>query len=191
MQTSQVGEFKGAFFEIIDPVRTGEAIGLAYGRIFDNDALIQDKSCGSASREFPGADSAISAASGFSQFEMKGKHVKNRLAVRCLLILAALIGTEVNAGDCIKDQHGNVVCGEGQCASDQYGMVFCAKAGGGAIRDRYGVVKCGVGYCATDDEGQVKCSSQPGGGAAVDSNGKVNCLGTCQDATSEYCVPAR
>jgi hypothetical protein len=122
---------------------------------------------------------------------MKGKHVNNRLAVRCLLILAALIGTEVNAGDCIKDQHGNVVCGEGQCASDQYGMVFCAKAGGGAIRDRYGVVKCGAGYCAIDDEGQVMCSSQPGGGAAVDSNGKVNCLGTCQDAMAEFCVPAR
>jgi len=89
---------------------------------------------------------------------MKGKHVKNRLAVRCLLILAALIGTEVNAGDCIKEQHGNVVCGEGQCASDQYGMVFSARAGGGA---------------------------------AVDPNGKVNCLGTCQDAISECCVPAR
>jgi len=117
--------------------------------------------------------------------------VKNRLAVRCLLILAALIGTEVNAGDCIKDQHGNVVCGEGQCASDQYGMVFCAKAGGGAIRDRYGAVKCGVGYCATDDDGQVKCSSQPGGGAAVDSNGTVNCLGACQDAMPEFCAPGR
>jgi hypothetical protein len=164
---------------------------LAYGRIFDNDALIQDKSCVSASREFPGADSAISGTSGFSQFEMKGKHVKKHLAVRCLLILAALIGTEVNAGDCIKDQHGNVVCGEGQCAADQYGTVFCARAGGGAIRDRYGVVRCGVGYCAADDEGQVKCSSQPGGGAAVDSNGQVNCLGTCQDATPEFCAPAR
>ena len=117
--------------------------------------------------------------------------MKNRLAVRCLLILAAVIATEVNAGDCIKDQHGNVVCGEGQCASDQYGMVFCARAGGGAIRDRYGVVKCGVGYCAADDEGQVKCSSQPGGGAAVDSNGTVNCLGTCQDAMPELCAPAR
>ena len=65
MQTSQVGEFKGAFFEIIDTVRTGEAIGVAYGRIFDNGALIQDKSCVSASREFPGADSAISGTSGF------------------------------------------------------------------------------------------------------------------------------
>lgn len=117
--------------------------------------------------------------------------MKNRLAIYCFIILAAAIGTEANAGDCIKDQHGNVVCGEGQCAADQYGMVFCASAGGGAMRDRYGVVRCGVGYCATDDEGQVKCSSEPGGGAAVDSNGKVNCLGTCQDAMPESCVPAR
>jgi len=57
METSQAGEFKGAFSEMIDPVRTGEAIGVAYGRIFNNGALIQDMSCGSASREFPGAAS--------------------------------------------------------------------------------------------------------------------------------------
>ncbi|MGB8241328.1 MAG: hypothetical protein WCE66_09855, partial [Azonexus sp.] len=69
-------------------MRTAEASGGVYGRIFNNGALIQDKSCGSASREFPGADSAISGTSGFSQFEMKGKHVKKHLAVRCLLILA-------------------------------------------------------------------------------------------------------
>ena len=55
--------------------------------------------------------------------------MKNRLAIYCFIILAAAIGTEANAGDCIKDQHGNVVCGEGQCAADQYGMVFCASAG--------------------------------------------------------------
>ena len=65
MQTNQVGEFKGALSEMIDPVRTGEAIGVAYGRIFSNGTLIQDKSCGSASREFPGADSAISGTSAF------------------------------------------------------------------------------------------------------------------------------
>ena len=117
--------------------------------------------------------------------------MNKRLLVYCLSTLAALVGTEVSAGDCIKDQHGNVVCGEGQCASDQYGAVFCAKAGGGAMRDRYGVVKCGVGFCAADDEGQIKCSSQPGGGAAVDSNGKVNCLGNCQDAAPEFCEPGR
>ena len=57
MQTNQVGELRGTLSEMIDPVRTGEAIGVAYGRIFNNGTPIQDKSCGSASREFPGAAS--------------------------------------------------------------------------------------------------------------------------------------
>ncbi|MBK8889981.1 MAG: hypothetical protein IPN75_06100 [Dechloromonas sp.] len=65
MQTNQVGEFKGSLSEMIDPVRTGEAIGMAYGRFFNNGTLIQDKSCGSASREFPEADSVISGTSAF------------------------------------------------------------------------------------------------------------------------------
>jgi hypothetical protein len=58
MQTSQVGESKGAFFEIIGPALIREAIGVAYGHIFNNGELIQDKSCGSGSREFPGAASS-------------------------------------------------------------------------------------------------------------------------------------
>ena len=82
--------------------------------------------------------------------------MRSRLAVRCLSILALAISTEVTAGDCIKDQNGNVVCGKGQCATDQYSKVLCAKDGGGAIKDRNGDVKCGVGFCATDDMGQVK-----------------------------------
>ena len=117
--------------------------------------------------------------------------MKNRFAMRCLLLVAALIGTQAYAGDCIKDQHGNVVCGAGQCAMDQYGKVICAREGGGALRDRYGVVMCGVGFCAKDDEGRVKCSTQAGGGAAVDSNGTVNCLAGCQDATPELCGPTQ
>ena len=95
--------------------------------------------------------------------------MKNRFLIGCFLALAA--GTQVNAGDCLKDDHGNVVCGKGQCALDQHGKVFCAKEGGGAMRDQSGDVKCGVGYCATDDLGQLKCSAKPGGGAATDSNG--------------------
>jgi hypothetical protein len=43
----------------------------------------------------------------------------------CLLLLAVV--TRVEAGDCIKDQSGNVVCGAGQCAMDQYGKV-CARS---------------------------------------------------------------
>jgi hypothetical protein len=125
-----------------------------------------------------------------SQFE-KENHMKSRLVVRFLSILLVLICTEVSAGDCIKDQYGNVVCGKGQCATDQYNKVLCAREGGGAIRDRNGDVKCGVGSCAIDDLGQVKCSSQPGGGAAVDSYGKVKCLGACQNGGPQFCEVAR
>ena len=115
--------------------------------------------------------------------------MKYGFAVGCLLLFA--LNTQADAGDCIKDQYGNVVCGKGQCATDQYGKVLCAKEGGGAIRDRNGVVKCGAGLCALDDEGQVKCSTQPGGGAAIDSFGKVKCLGACQDAAPERRESAR
>ncbi|HEX7915910.1 MAG TPA: hypothetical protein VF497_09175 [Rudaea sp.] len=106
--------------------------------------------------------------------------MKGHLVVRLLSILLVLICMEASAGDCTKDQYGNVVCGKGQCASDQYNKTLCAKEGGGAIRDRNGVVKCGIGFCAIDDVGRVMCSSQPGGGAAVDSYGKVKCQGTAK-----------
>ena len=58
--------------------------------------------------------------------------MKNRLVFGCFLIFA--FTTAADAGDCIKDQYGNVVCGKGQCATDRYGKVFCAKEGGGAVR---------------------------------------------------------
>jgi len=109
--------------------------------------------------------------------------------IGCFLTMAA--STQVNAGDCIKNQDGNVVCGKGQCATDQYGKVLCSKEGGGAMRDQHRDVKCGVGYCATDDLGQLKCSAKPGGGAATDSNGKVKCLGGCQNARQQLCEAAR
>ena len=117
------------------------------------------------------------------------KNVINRLCLVGLLVLA--VATAVDAGDCVKDQYGNVVCGRGQCATDQYGKVLCAKEGGGAIRDRYGAIQCGVGMCATDDGGRVRCSTQAGGGAALDSYGKVKCLGACEDGTERRCEVAR
>lgn len=120
---------------------------------------------------------------------MNNSSVRAFVLVGCFAMLAA--GAEVNAANCIKNQDGNVVCGEGQCALDQYGTVFCAKAGGGAMRDQYGNVKCGAGFCATDDMGQIKCSSKPGGSAATDSYGKVKCLGSCQSATEALCAVAR
>lgn len=118
--------------------------------------------------------------------------MRNHLLACCLLVLTALVspGTDA-AGDCVRDQYGNVVCGRGQCATDQYGKVLCAREGGGALRDRFGEVKCGVGFCAINDLGEIMCSSQPGGGAAVDSSGKVKCLGSCQMATPRSCEAGR
>ena len=117
--------------------------------------------------------------------------MNGRAVVIGLLLLAAASSTLVDAGDCLKDPYGNVVCGKGQCATDQYGKVFCAKEGGGAMRDRYGNVRCGVGFCAMDDQATVQCSVQPGGGAAMDSNGKVKCLGGCQVGGPHLCELAR
>ena len=115
--------------------------------------------------------------------------MKSILFIACFLTLA--VATQVHAGDCIKGQDGNVVCGEGQCATDQFGAVKCAKAGGGAVRDQSGEVKCGIGYCATDELGNLKCSTKAGGGAATDSYGKVQCLGGCQDASKQLCEAAK
>jgi len=122
---------------------------------------------------------------------IEGYSMNNRFLflIGCLLLVAA---TAANAaGDCIKNQDGDVVCGKGQCAIDQYGKVFCAKEGGGAIRDQYGNVKCGVGYCAKDDLGDIHCAKQQGGGATTDSYGKVKCLGGCQSGAQQRCEVAR
>ena len=92
------------------------------------------------------------------------------------------------SADCITDQYGNVLCGEGQCVTNLYGKVYCAEIGGGAIKDSYGEVQCGVGYCAKDNLGNVWCSKVQGGGAAVDSNGTVKCLRGCEIASPKLCV---
>jgi hypothetical protein len=103
---------------------------------------------------------------------------------------AALLAGQVSA-DCVKNQSGNVVCGEGQCEMDHYGVVYCAPKDGGAVKDKYGTVVCGVGYCARDYLGRVWCSMKTGGGAAVDAYGSVKCLGGCETATAERCEKAK
>jgi hypothetical protein len=93
--------------------------------------------------------------------------------------------------DCTKDGYGKTVCGNGQCETDVYGKVFCADVGGGAMRDKYGMVLCGTGYCAKDYLEQVWCSKETGGGAAVDSYGKVKCLGGCEPGSHKLCREGR
>jgi len=62
MQTIRVGQFKARFSEMNASVRAGETIVVAYGNIFKNEGThVLDRSCGSASREFPGASFKLSA----------------------------------------------------------------------------------------------------------------------------------
>ena len=107
-----------------------------------------------------------------------------------VLFSLSFLAPSANA-DCVKDRSGNVVCGAGQCAADIRGVVYCAQAGGGAIWDRHGDVVCGAGSCAKDSYLEVWCSREPGGGAAVDSYGKVKCLGEWEPASAERCVAGR
>ena len=120
----------------------------------------------------------------------KLKEVTLKTIMATILHSTLIFSTSANA-DCVKNQYGSVVCGEGQCEIDQFGKILCADPGGGAIRDQYAKVQCGVGYCAKDDLGQVWCSKIPGGGAAVDSHGKVKCLGGCNPGNSNLCQEAR
>ncbi|MEW6331759.1 MAG: hypothetical protein AB1560_09895 [Pseudomonadota bacterium] len=113
-----------------------------------------------------------------------------RSASAIILFLASILSVGANA-DCIRNQYGKVVCGKGNCETDIHGKVFCADAGGGAVKDKYGKVQCGVGYCAKDYLEQVWCSKEPGGSAAVDSYGKVKCLGGCEIASSKRCREAQ
>ncbi len=108
------------------------------------------------------------------------------LSLLCIL-LALLVMPASASADCVKDRYGKTVCGNGQCETDIYGKVFCADAGGGAVKDKYGMVLCGTGACAKDYLEQVWCSKEPGGGAAVDSFGKVKCLGDCEPGSSARC----
>lgn len=107
------------------------------------------------------------------------------------ILLSSLLFSISAYADCMRNQYGSVVCGEGQCETDQSGKIFCADVGGGAIKDQYAKVQCGVGYCAKDDMGQVWCSRKPGGGAAVDSHGKVKCLGGCDAGSPTLCQEAQ
>jgi len=104
-----------------------------------------------------------------------------------VLLAAAGAATAADNSSCLKNEHGEVVCGRGECVTDQYKKIYCAKAGGGAQKDRYGVVMCGVGYCAKDGQGRVWCSKEAGGSAAVDSYKEVKCVGGCELASADKC----
>ena len=109
----------------------------------------------------------------------------SRVVVACALTLGVI--SPVFAGDCVRDNFGNVYCGRGNCSMDANGKLRCSKTGGGLIRDQYGNLLCGVGYCAADDTGRMLCSTISGGNVARDSYGKVTCEGGCHDAQAQLC----
>ncbi len=116
----------------------------------------------------------------------RSHNMKNLFTAVFLFVLAV----DAHA-DCIKDQNGHVVCGQGQCEADRLNKIYCANPGGGALKDQFGNVQCGAGYCANDRFGQVWCSKKPGGGAALDIYGNVKCLGGCEPGTPARCEEAQ
>jgi hypothetical protein len=113
----------------------------------------------------------------------------SRIVIACAFALGVI--SPVFAGDCVRDNYGNVYCGRGDCSMDAYGKLRCAKRGGGLIRDQYGNLLCGIGYCAADDTGRLLCSTRSGGNVGRDSYGKVTCEGGCQDAQAQLCEDLR
>lgn len=111
--------------------------------------------------------------------------------LNALALLLPLLTTSTVSANCFRDQDGRVVCGGGQCTRDRLGKVYCAQPGGGAMKGRYGEVLCGVGYCDRNRDGYVWCSKIQGGGAALDSYGKVRCLGGCSPGSSKLCEEGR
>ncbi len=113
--------------------------------------------------------------------------MKNFIAV----IIFSTFLFPINAiAECVTNSKGQVVCGGGQCKKDQYGEVYCAESGGGALLNSKGKVECGVGRCALDSKKNVWCSKQINGGAAIDSYGKVKCIGGCAPGSASLCQKA-
>ncbi len=50
-----------------------------------------------------------------------------------------------------------------------------------------GKAVCGKGRCVRDLYGKVTCSTQPAGQVRQDVNGKVTCVGSCEEASPANC----
>ena len=57
------------------------------------------------------------------------KSFSSGLFVLMVCLVSLTVSTQILAGDCVKNQDGNAVCGEGQCAVDQYGKVSVCQGG--------------------------------------------------------------
>jgi len=79
---------------------------------------------------------------------------------------------------------------QGSCGQDIQGIPFCAPPNGTAVETIKGIA-CAPGKCAIDNRGYPKCSNTMGGGATVDNQGNVYCVGSCINPTREYCIDMR
>ena len=76
---------------------------------------------------------------------------------------------------------------QGACKLDSQGTPFCAPPNGTAIETIKGIA-CAPGRCASDNQGYVKCSNTPGGGATIDNQGNVYCVGVCVNPSKDLCT---
>ena len=129
--------------------------------------------------EFPisGPEHA-SCASAFSDAD--GENPMRFLLLLVLASFAMIMTSHVQA-----QQPGPVPDG---CFRDLLsGKISCPPLGGDIIVNLSGQAVCGKGRCVRELSGKVTCSSQPGGQATQDVNGKVMCVGGCEEASASNC----
>lgn len=73
------------------------------------------------------------------------------------------------------------------CFRDLAGKISCPPMGGELYVNLSGQAVCGKGRCVRDVFGKVTCSSQPGGQVTQDINGRVACVGSCEEASASNC----
>ena len=73
------------------------------------------------------------------------------------------------------------------CFKELSGKISCRPIGGDIHVNLSGQAVCGKGHCVRDLFGKVTCSSQPGGQVTQDINGKIMCVGGCEEASASNC----
>jgi hypothetical protein len=61
--------------------------------------------------------------------------------------------------------------------------------GGELVMNMSGQPLCGKGKCIRDVYGKIVYSNQPGGHVTMDMMGRFSCVGGCEEATPDNCMP--
>jgi hypothetical protein len=75
------------------------------------------------------------------------------------------------------------------CYRDINGYASCRPLGGELVVNISGQAVCGKGNCIRDVYGKIMCSTQPGGQITMDMMGRFSCVGSCEEATPDNCLP--